>query len=107
MKPLLLIYSVIAMFIMTITYVGRVFPNTLCNVFFDDDEWKILYKLVNDKQAPNEPYTMEEAVKYVGELGGYKRAPSDGPPGLKVIWKGLSELYKFMTRLARVTTNYE
>ena len=48
---------------------------------------------------------MAEAVKYVGELGGYKRAPSDGPPGLKVIWKGLTELYKFMTRFARVTKN--
>ena len=105
MKPILLIYSVIAMFVLTITYIGRIFPNTLCNAFFDDDEWKILYTLVNNKPAPDEPYTMEDAVKYVGELGGYKRAPSDGPPGLKVIWKGLTELYKFMTRYAIVANN--
>jgi hypothetical protein len=104
-KPVLLIYSVIAMFIMAITYMGRVFPDMLCDVFFDDDGWKILFTLVKDKPAPKEPYTMEDAVKYVGELGGYKRAPSDGPPGLKVIWKGLTELYKFMARFSRVTKN--
>ena len=106
-KPLLLIYSVIAMFVMTITYIGRILPDTLCSAFFDDDEWKILYTLINKKPAPTEPYTMEEAVRYIGQLGGYKRAPSDGPPGLKVIWKGLTELYKFMTRLEIVKMNVD
>jgi hypothetical protein len=105
MKPILLIYSVVAMYIMIITYIGRVLPDTLCNVFFDDDEWQILYTLVKNKPAPKQPYTMEEAVRYVGELGGYKRAPSDGPPGLKVMWKGLTELYKFMTRFSIVIKN--
>ena len=45
---------------------------------------------------------MEEAIKYIGQLGGYKRAPSDGPPGLKVIWKGLDKLYEFITSYLNV-----
>jgi len=102
MKPMLLLLSVIAIYIMVITFIGRVFPNMPCSIFFADDEWKFLYTIVNNKPAPAEPYTMEEAVQYIGELGGYKRAPSDGPPGLKVVWKGLSELYKFMTKYAIV-----
>jgi hypothetical protein len=86
--------SVIAMFIMTITYIGRILPDIPCNVFFDDDEWKVLYKIVNKtKYAPDEPYSMADAVKYLGTLGSYKRSPSDGPPGLKSIWKGLYKLY--------------
>ena len=97
-KPMLLIYSVIAMYIMAITFIGRVLPDTLCDTFFEEEEWKILYRIVNkSKTAPEEPYTMEEAVKYLGQLGGYKRSPSDGPAGLKVIWKGLTKLYEFIT----------
>jgi len=86
--------SVIAMFIMTITYIGRILPDIPCNVFFDEEEWKLLYKIVNKtKCAPDEPYSLADAIKYLGTLGSYKRAPSDGPPGLKSIWKGLCELY--------------
>ena len=93
-KPVLIIYSVIALFIMTITYMGRVLPDTPCNVFLDEDEWKILYRIVHKtKQSPNKPYTMAEAVAYLGQLGGYKRAPSDGAPGLQSIWQGLFALY--------------
>jgi len=93
-KPVICIKSVIAMFIMTLTYIGRILPDMPCSVFFDDDEWKAMYKIVNKtKYAPNEPYSLADAIKYLGTLGGYKRAPSDGPPGLKSIWKGLGKLY--------------
>jgi hypothetical protein len=89
--------SVIAMFIMAITYVGRILPDMQCNAFFDDDEWKALYKIVNKtKYAPDEPYSLADAIMYLGTLGSYKRAPSDGPPGLKSIWKGMKELYKYL-----------
>ena len=93
-KPVLLIYSVIALFIMAITYMGRALPDMPCNLFLDDDEWKILYRVVHKtKQAPDMPYSMADAIKYLGQLGGYKRSPSDGPPGLKSIWNGLFALY--------------
>ena len=95
-KPVILIYSVIAMFIMLITLIGRVIPDAPCSLFFDEDEWKILFKVVNKTTAPDKPYSMADAVKYLGELGSYKRAPSDGPPGLKSIWKGLCKLYEFL-----------
>ena len=42
---------------------------------------------------------MADAIKYLGQLGSYKRAPSDGDPGLKAIWKGLSALYFAMSVL--------
>jgi hypothetical protein len=93
-KPVLLIYSVIALHILTITYLGRAVPDAPCNLLLDDDEWRILYRVVHKtKQPPETPYTMEEAVRYLGQLGGYKRSPSDGPPGLQSIWNGLFELY--------------
>ena len=51
-KPMLLIYSVIAMFIMTVTYIGRVLPDTPCDVFFDTDEWQILYRIIHKTKIP-------------------------------------------------------
>lgn len=94
-KQVIFIKSVIAMFIMTITYIGRILPGLPCSVFFEDEEWKAMYKIVNKtKFAPEEPYSLADAIKYLGTLGGYKRSKSDGPPGLKSIWNGLCELYK-------------
>jgi hypothetical protein len=93
-KPMVLIYSVIALFIMAITYAGRVFPNANCDMLLEEDEWKILYRVVNrTNKVPDKPYSMAEAVKYLSQLGGYKRSPSDGDPGLKSIWQGLFLLY--------------
>ena len=90
----LLIYSVIAVFILALTYLARTSPDLPCNVFFDDEEWQILYRLIHKtKTAPREPYPIKEAIAYLGELGGFKRSPSDGVYGAKVIWKGVAKLY--------------
>ena len=99
-KPVLLIYSVIALYILSITYMSRVLPDLPCTIFFDDDEWQYLYRIIHKtKKAPKTPYSISEAVAYLGELGSYKRAPSDGPPGVKSIWNGLLKLYIIMDAL--------
>jgi hypothetical protein len=90
---LVLMYSVIAVVILNMTYMARIHPKKPCTVFFEEDEWKVLYCTANKtKKAPKKPYTIEEAVTYLGQLGGPKRAPSDGPPGVKTIWTGLMTL---------------
>jgi hypothetical protein len=43
MKALILMYSVIAVFIMNLTYMARIHPELPCTILFEDDEWKILY----------------------------------------------------------------
>jgi len=90
---LVLMYSIIATFIMNITYIARINPHLLCTVCFDEDEWKVLYCTANKiKKPPEKPYTIAEAVTYLSWLGGPRRAPSDGPPGVKTIWIGLDKL---------------
>jgi hypothetical protein len=91
---LILMYSIIAVFIMNLTYVARINPELPCSVLFCEDEWKLLYCMANKtKKPPQKPYSIKDAVTYLGQLGGPKRAPSDGPPGLQIIWMGLSKLY--------------
>jgi hypothetical protein len=90
---LVLMYSIIAVSIMNMTYIARIRPEETCTVFFEEEEWKTLYCMANKtKNAPQKPYTIKEAVTYLGCLGGPKRAPSDGPPGVKTIWEGLNTL---------------
>jgi hypothetical protein len=80
---LILMYSIIAVRILNMTYMGRFKPEISCSVLLGPDEWKLLYCIANKtKKEPNKPYTMKEAVEYLGWLGGPKRTPCDGPPGL-------------------------
>jgi hypothetical protein len=91
---LILMYSIIAVILLNITYMGRVNPEAPCSILLGPAEWKLLYCMANKtKEGPKKPYTIKEAVDYPGRLGGPKRAPSDGPPGVKTIWIGLMKLY--------------
>jgi len=90
---LVLMYSVIATLLMNLTYIARTNPQLPCTVFFEEEEWKVLYCAANKtKKRPEKPYAIAEAITYLGWLGGPKRAPSDGPPGVKTIWIGLDKL---------------
>ncbi|MDR2784981.1 MAG: hypothetical protein LBB83_03595 [Treponema sp.] len=76
------------------TYAARLTPELPCSCFLGEDEWKLLYCAANKpRKEPKKPYTIKEAVDYLGWLGGPKRAPGDGPPGVKTIWIGLMKLY--------------
>jgi hypothetical protein len=89
-KTLILMYSVVAVFIMNLTYRARINSGLPRAILFDEEEWKVLHCVVNrTKEAPEKPYTIAEAVEHTGNLGGPRRSPSDGPPGVKTVWRGL------------------
>ena len=91
------------MFIMAMTYLARIIPDISCDVFFEDDEWKILHMLIKrDSVAPQKPYSLKTAISYLGELGGFKHSPSDGQYGVKAIWKGLVRLFDSIDTLHRL-----
>jgi hypothetical protein len=94
---LVLMYSVIAVVIMNMAYIARIHPEEPCTALLEEDEWKLLYRAANKtKNAPEKPYTMQEALTYISWLGGPKKAPSDGPPGLKTVWEGMKTLNTLM-----------
>jgi hypothetical protein len=95
---LVFMYSVIAVVIMNLTYIARIRPEKPCTIFFEEEEWKLLYCTANKtKKAPDKPYNIEEALAYLGRLGGPKRSPGDGPPGVKTVWLGLSTFYTLLS----------
>ncbi|MDR2614707.1 MAG: hypothetical protein LBC91_05235 [Candidatus Accumulibacter sp.] len=69
-----LIYSVLALYAMRLTLAAWVNPDLPCDVFFDESEWKFLYRIVKKtKNPPDEPYPLSGAVCHLGEPGSYKR----------------------------------
>ena len=71
---LVLMYSVIAVVIMNMTYIARIHPDEPCTAFFEEDEWKLLYRAANKaKKAPSKPYTMQD---FLAGLEGRKELPA-------------------------------
>jgi hypothetical protein len=92
-----LMYSIIAVFILNMTYIARLNPELPCTILFDEDDWKVLYCAAHrTKEPPEKPYTIEEAAQYAGWLGGPVRAPIYGPPIIKAVWTGLQILYTLL-----------
>jgi hypothetical protein len=78
---LILMYSIIAGKILNMTYAGRLTPDLPCSLLLGEEEWKLLYCIANKvKKEPKKPYTMKEAINYLGWLGGPKRTPGDDRP---------------------------
>jgi hypothetical protein len=91
---MILMYSIIAVHIMMLTYTARNFPDTPCSLLFSESEWQTLFRAPNrTTHCPVSPYSMADALRYVPKLGGFGGAKSDGEPGLKVIWIGLNTLF--------------
>lgn len=92
--PVVLICSMIANFILAMTYLGRVLPDASCDVFLEENEWKLLYRFAKrTKIPPEKPYSLAKAIEFIGQLGLGKRPPSDGDYGVKAIWIGLKNFY--------------
>ena len=90
----LALYHVIAWQIMFLVRVARVHPELCCTQFLTEDEWLTAYLLIK-KKKPSGPPTIKEAIKLIAQVGGYLGRKSDGPPGLKTLWRGLSKLHQF------------
>jgi len=97
LQKLVAIYSIIALQIMFLTYLARAYPNETCEICFTEDEWKILYRVANKtREVPEKPPSIHEAVVMIAKLGGFLGRKSDGFPGVKVTWRGLTSLYTIL-----------
>jgi hypothetical protein len=91
---LIALYSVIALEIMILTHLARTNPDASCEIFFEADEWKILYRVAKKtKIIPENPPSIREAVFMIAKLGGFLGRKSDGFPGVVTIWRGFMKFH--------------
>lgn len=93
LKKMILMYSIISIRILNITYYARQHPEASCEYALDEDEWKLLFCMANRTNIPpKQVLTIKEAVGYLAKIGGFLGRKGDGDPGVKVIWKGLRDM---------------
>jgi hypothetical protein len=91
-KACLAVYLIVAWRVLYLLMRGRRDPEVSCAVAFEEDEWRAAYTVVKGA-APAEAPRLGEMIEVVAELGGYiRRGKGGGPPGPKVMWRGLQRL---------------
>jgi hypothetical protein len=87
------VYSLAAFRVMQLVYESRHHPEVSCEVILTKAQWKTLYMLIHgNKQIPKQAPSLQQAVMWIGRLGGHLGRKSDGPPGLKTVWQGYQQL---------------
>jgi Transposase DNA-binding/Transposase Tn5 dimerisation domain len=99
------VYSMAAFRVMQLVYQSRHYPDVSCEVVLTKAQWKTLYMLIYaNYQIPQQAPSLQQAVMWIGRLGGHLGRKSDGPPGLKTVWQGYQQLchaasvYELMTQ---------
>ena len=93
LKRYLALFSIIAWRLYRITHMNRQHPEASCEMILAEHEWKALYLKIHRTTAfPDTPPTIRQAVRWIGQLGGFLGRKGDGEPGITVIWRGWQRL---------------
>lgn len=104
----LVLYSIVACQLLRLWALPRVKPETLATDIFSKEEIGIIVSMVdkkNERKNKKYTYTIEQIVIKLGILGGFMGRKSDGIPGVKVLWRGLMELYSIQKYTHRFVGN--
>jgi hypothetical protein len=93
LKRCLTLYAVIAWRVLYATMLSRTLPEGSCLALLNDAEWQALYCAIhNSTLLPLTPPSLNQAVRWIAQLGGFQNRKGDGHPGVTVIWKGFQHL---------------
>jgi len=108
LQKAIMVYSMAAFRVMQLVYHARHHPPEVsCEVVLTKAQWITLYMLIHGTSQPpaeQPPPSLQQAVGWIGRLGGHLGRKSDGPPGLKTVWLGYQHLchaasvYELMTQ---------
>ncbi len=89
----LTIMSIVAWRIFMVTLIARTNPDLPCNLYLNNEEWKVLYMKVNRKKTwPKKIPKIKEVVIWIAKLGGFLGRKGDGDPGTITLWRGWKRL---------------
>jgi hypothetical protein len=93
----LVVYTVVAVRLLRLTYLARHEPRQSCEAEFGRLEWQVLLRQVQRQfrvaLPPEQPPELSEMVYWVARLGGYVGRGRHARPGVKVLWRGLRRLH--------------
>src|ERR671924_445822 len=98
----LTLYSVIAWRIFYATMLARAVPDMPCSVLLDLDEWRALYCAIHQcPTPPAAPPSLEQAIRWIAQLGGFVGRRRRDQPGTETLWRGFQHLMD-LTKMYRI-----
>jgi hypothetical protein len=93
LKRVLMLDLMVAWRVMLLSKTARETPEASAGQWLLESEWQVLWCYMNAGQKPplNAPH-LRQAVRWIGQLGGFIGRKSDGEPGPIVLWRGLHRL---------------
>jgi hypothetical protein len=92
-------YLIIAWRVLYLTMLGRKCPDILCDVAFEDEEWRAVWIVVKRSQPPQVVPKLNTIIIMIASLGGFLNRKGDGFPGSKTIWIGLQRTRDFVAAM--------
>jgi hypothetical protein len=98
LERLAAVYTIVAWRLLALTYAARLHPERACTLVLSELEWQVLYAHQHHRlPGAEETVTpLGEAFVWVAKLGGYWGRKHDAPPGVKVLWQGLTRLQEMV-----------
>jgi Transposase Tn5 dimerisation domain/DDE superfamily endonuclease len=97
------LYSVIAWRVFYALMLARAVPEIPCDVLLDIEEWQALYCAIHHcPTPPDEPPSLDQAVRWIAQLGGFVDRRRRDQPGAETLWRGfqplmdLTSMYRIM-----------
>ena len=88
------VYAIVAWRLLWLTYQARITPQAPCTLALETHEWRALYGYIHRTSTPPaEPPSLDQAVRWIAQLGGFLGRKHDGEPGVKVLWRGWQRLH--------------
>lgn len=85
--------AIIAWRVLYLTLLSRQVPNLPCTIVFETHEWQALYCFLHKTlHPPTSVPTLQQAVRWLAQLGGFLGRNRDGDPGPMSFWRGLQRL---------------
>ena len=92
-KKALATYTIVAWRLLWLTYQARENPLLPCDTILEKYEWQSLACHFQGFPLSKDPPTLQQAVIWIAQLGGFLARRHDGFPGVKTLWKGLQRLH--------------
>ena len=74
-----------------LTQIGREKPDTPCAQILQEEEWRVLSAWATGQRAETAPST-QQAIRWMGKLGGWLARGKQDYPGTTCVWRGLVRL---------------
>ena len=98
----LTLYSVIAWRVFYATMLARAVPEMSCSVLLEIEEWQALYCAIHAcPTPPASPPSLDQAVRWIAQLGGFVGRRHRDQPGAETVWRGFQHLTD-LTRMYRI-----